>query len=78
MNELIELKNLLKENPNLTRTEKVLLLIETMMETLPLPVQLLVKTNLSTVTRYIESVNEEEMDMCLDALADIIADVRGC
>lgn len=78
MLELIELRNLLAENKEMTRNEKITLMIESLMEQMPLAVQLLVKANLSMVTHYIDNVGDEEMDMCLDTLADILQDIRGC
>lgn len=72
-----ELKEMLEVNPDLTKTDKILLLIQTMSQEMPLPVQMIIKTNTGLAKAYLSNVEEYKLNECLDDLISIIQNIRG-
>lgn len=72
-----ELKEMLEVKPDLTKTDKILLLIQTMSQEMPLPVQMIIKTNVGLAKAYLSNVEEDKLNECLDDLISIIQNIRG-
>ena len=74
---LEEVQNLLASNPNLSKTEKIMLIAERMTQELPITVQIMVKANSTLVTQYLSNMDDETLNCSLEQMIDILLQIRG-
>ena len=74
---LEEVQSLLANNPQATKTEKIMMIAERMTQELPITVQIMVKANSTMVTQYLSNMDEETLNRSLEQMIDILLQIRG-
>lgn len=73
---LEKLNQLVMENPNADKAEKILLVIEEMTSGISPMIQPIVKANLSSVKSSLTEMGEDKIDEILDNISDVIDAIR--
>lgn len=60
-----------------SKKDKILAAIETMLETMPPMVTMLIRPNLSLVQRYVDEVSDDDIDQAINELHTILYLVDG-